>query len=66
MPRQHRSRKTRDVIRKLRADGWTVARKGPGDHVQWKHPSKPGLVTVDMGEPTGTLRNIYRAAEWEW
>lgn len=57
------------MIRKLRADGWTVARKGPGDHVQWKHPSKPGLVTVDMGEPeipTGTLRNIYRAAEWEW
>lgn len=57
------------MIQKLRADGWTVARKGPGDHVQWKHPSKPGLVTVDMGEseiPTGTLRNIYRAAEWEW
>ena len=69
MSSQHHSRKTRDVIRQLRKDGWSVARKGPGDHVQWKHPNKRGLVTINMGEPeipTGTLRNIYRAAEWEW
>jgi predicted RNA binding protein YcfA (HicA-like mRNA interferase family) len=69
MSRKHHSRKTREVIRKLREDGWTIARKGPGDHVQWKHPTKRGLVTVNMDEPeipTGTLRNIYRAAEWEW
>lgn len=69
MGRKHRTNKTRDVVKALKTDGWFVARKGPGDHVQYKHPTKTGLVTIDMGEPevpTGTLRSIYRAAEWEW
>ncbi len=63
------SRKTRDVVAKLKADGWMVARKGPGDHVQYKHPSKPGRVTLDAGAreiPTGTLRSIYKQAGWKW
>jgi hypothetical protein len=59
MPRQHRSRK--DPRRDPEAaSGWLDG---------GAQTSKPGLVTVDMGEseiPTGTLRNIYRAAEWEW
>lgn len=57
------------MTRALGADGWEVYRKGPGDHVQFKHPTKPGKVTVDMGEPeipTGTLRSIYRQAGWTW
>lgn len=69
MGNKHRARKTRDVIAALHADGWDVARKGPGDHVQFKHQTKPGKVTVDTGEPeipTGTLRSIYRQAGWEW
>ncbi|MGU3536328.1 type II toxin-antitoxin system HicA family toxin [Methylobacterium sp. A54F] len=64
-----RSRRTRDVLAALRADGWAVARRGPGDHVQFKHPEKPGKVTVDTGEPEiplGTLRSIYRQAGWAW
>jgi predicted RNA binding protein YcfA (HicA-like mRNA interferase family) len=64
-----RRRKTRDVVAALQADGWFVARKGPGDHLQFKHPVKPGKVTVDSGEPeipTGTLRSIYRQAGWDW
>lgn len=63
------SNKTRDVISRLLAEGWTVARKGPGDHVQYKHPQRPGRVTVDMGLreiPVGTLRSIHRQAGWEW
>ncbi|MFD1302131.1 type II toxin-antitoxin system HicA family toxin [Methylobacterium marchantiae] len=67
-PKGH-SRRTRDVIADLYGDGWNIDRKGPGDHVQFKHPSKPGRVTVDTGEPeipTGTLRSIYRQAGWEW
>ena len=63
------SNKTRDVISRLLAEGWTVARKGPGDHVQYKHPRRPGRVTVDMGVrelPVGTMRSIYRQAGWEW
>lgn len=65
----HRARKTRDVLAALHADGWMIARKGPGDHVQLKHPVKPGKVTVDSGEreiPLGTLRSIYRQAGWDW
>jgi len=36
---------SRDIIAKLEADGWYhVATKG--DHWQFKHPVKPGRVTV--------------------
>ncbi|MGF9693139.1 type II toxin-antitoxin system HicA family toxin [Rhizobium sp. 0TCS1.26] len=44
-------------------------RYGPGDHVQYVHPGRPGKVTLDMGVrevPTGTLRSIYRQAGWDW
>jgi hypothetical protein len=34
MGRAEHSNKTRDVAAKLSQDGWTIARKGPGDHVQ--------------------------------
>jgi predicted RNA binding protein YcfA (HicA-like mRNA interferase family) len=69
MGRTQHSIKTRDVTAKLRGDGWTIVRKGPGDHVQYKHATRPGRVTIDMGAreiPTGTLRSIYRQAGWEW
>jgi predicted RNA binding protein YcfA (HicA-like mRNA interferase family) len=35
--------KVRDVIRLIEADGWVRTR---GDHRQYKHPTKPGLVTI--------------------
>ncbi|HEX3885832.1 MAG TPA: type II toxin-antitoxin system HicA family toxin [Stellaceae bacterium] len=35
----------RDVIRALEADGWREARSR-GSHRQYRHPTKPGLVTV--------------------
>jgi predicted RNA binding protein YcfA (HicA-like mRNA interferase family) len=57
----------REVVRRLGADGWVVKRRGPGDHVQFVHPSKPGTVTVDMGArdiPIGTLRSVFRQAGW--
>ncbi len=69
MSRVDHSSKTRDVIRALAGDGWVIARKGPGDHVQYKHPTKPGRVTLDTGArdiPPGTLRSIYRQAGWTW
>ena len=53
----------------LRADGWFIKRKRPGDHVQYVHPTKPGKVTLDIGRdpiPVGTLRSIYRQAGWDW
>jgi predicted RNA binding protein YcfA (HicA-like mRNA interferase family) len=69
MGRSEHSAKTRDVIARLTAEGWYAARKGPGDHVQYKHPTRPGRVTIDTGareQTTGTLRSIYRQAGWEW
>jgi predicted RNA binding protein YcfA (HicA-like mRNA interferase family) len=39
--------KSRDVIRVLKADGWEEARS-KGSHLQMKHPTKPGTVTVPM------------------
>ena len=36
---------SRELIKRLKADGWyKVAQEG--DHVQFKHPTKPGRVTV--------------------
>jgi predicted RNA binding protein YcfA (HicA-like mRNA interferase family) len=69
MGRKDHSAKTRDIIRRLENEGWTVDRNGPGDHVQYRHPTLPGRVTIDTGsreQTTGTLRSIYRQAGWDW
>jgi predicted RNA binding protein YcfA (HicA-like mRNA interferase family) len=68
MPRKPRLYETRELIARLTAEGW-VARPGKGDHLVFKHPQKPGRVTVDKGVkevPVGTLRSIYRMAGWKW
>lgn len=54
------------VLRLLKDDGWEeVARRG--SHRQFKHPIKPGRVTV-AGKPTddlapGTLKSILKQAD---
>jgi predicted RNA binding protein YcfA (HicA-like mRNA interferase family) len=61
--------KPREIVRMLRDEGWDVKRRGPGDHVQYAHPTKPGKVTVDMGVeefPTKTLKSIFTQAGWGW
>lgn len=35
----------RDVIRLLKADGWHEVRQ-TGSHRHFKHPTRPGLITV--------------------
>ena len=45
--------KIRDVIATIEADGWRQVRQR-GSHRQYKHPSKPGLVTV-AGKPSDDL-----------
>jgi len=56
--------RSRDVIKALEADGWRqIAQRG--SHVQFKHPTKPGRVTVPHPErdiPKGTLRSIEKQA----
>jgi predicted RNA binding protein YcfA (HicA-like mRNA interferase family) len=39
--------KAREVIKALKADGWFEAR-ATGGHQHFKHPAKPGLVTVPI------------------
>ncbi|MDO8750309.1 MAG: type II toxin-antitoxin system HicA family toxin [Dehalococcoidia bacterium] len=58
----------RDVLRRLREDGWYVART-QGSHRVLKHPSKKGIVVV-AGHPSkdvapGTLKSIWKQAELE-
>ena len=58
--------KTRDILRLILDEGWyQVAQRG--SHRQFKHPVKPGRVTV-AGHPSqemdrGTLNNILKQAE---
>ena len=60
--------KVRDMIRVIERDGWYLDRTR-GSHRQYKHPVRPGLVTV-AGKPgddlaTGTLKSIWRQAGLE-
>ena len=55
----------RQVLRRLEQDGWYLVRVR-GSHRQYKHPTKPGLVTV-AGKPSedlapGTLNSIFKQA----
>jgi predicted RNA binding protein YcfA (HicA-like mRNA interferase family) len=50
----------------LEEDGWLLVRTR-GSHRQYKHPDKPGLVTVPHPKrdlPRGTVRSIFKQAGW--
>jgi predicted RNA binding protein YcfA (HicA-like mRNA interferase family) len=57
--------KVRDLIKLIENDGWYWVRT-QGSHHQYKHPTKPGLVTVpgNSGKElaVGTLNNILKQA----
>jgi len=58
--------KVRDILRLIEADGWyLIAQKG--SHRQYKHPIKPGRVTI-VGHPSreiapGTFNSILKQAQ---
>ena len=58
--------KIRDVIKMIETDGWyQVTTKG--SHRQYKHPTKPGRVTI-AGHPShdlaaGTLNSVLKQAQ---
>ena len=58
--------KVRDAIRIIEDDGWRQVGQ-EGSHRQFKHPVKPGRVTVaghpGADVPIGTLKNIFRKAQ---
>jgi len=57
--------KVRDVIKLLEDDGWRLDRQS-GSHRQFRHPTKPGTVTVagNLGAElkSGTLASVLRQA----
>lgn len=56
--------RSREVIRRIEADGWYEVRQA-GSHKQFRHPTKPGTVTVPHPKkemPVGTLRSISKAS----
>jgi predicted RNA binding protein YcfA (HicA-like mRNA interferase family) len=55
---------SRKVIQALKKDGWYEVRQA-GSHKQFKHPTKPGRVTVPHPQrniPLGTLKSIEKQA----
>lgn len=52
-----------DVLKKLKKDGWYVVDQ-VGSHVQLKHPTKPGRVTLPKHGskyiPIGTIKSIAK------
>jgi len=59
---------SREIIKKLKDDGWFLFHT-KGDHHQFKHPKKPGKVTVihpvkDI--PIEVLKSIFDQAGWDW
>ncbi len=59
--------KYRDLLKLLQADGWYVERI-VGSHMQLRHPTKPGTVTLAGGGklardvPAGTMNSVLKQA----
>ena len=59
--------KYRDLLQLIKNDGWRLVRQR-GSHMQYRHPVKPGTVTVPAGGkagkdvPAGTLNSILKQA----
>ena len=58
--------KVRDAIKMIERDGWFLVKSRGGIHRQFKHPWKPGRVTI-AGRPgddlaAGTLNSIRKQA----
>lgn len=54
--------RSREVIKRIEADGWEAVRQ-TGSHLHFRHPAKPGTVTVPHPKaeiPVGTLRSIEK------
>jgi predicted RNA binding protein YcfA (HicA-like mRNA interferase family) len=61
--------KVKEVIKLLEEDGWYQLKTKATDHRQFKHPTKPGKVTV-RGHLSETLsqfilNSIWKQAGWK-
>ncbi len=50
------------VIKQLKADGWYLYRQR-GSHRQFKHPDKPGKVTINGKKSTDITGNLLKSIE---
>lgn len=58
---------SREIIQRLKAEGWYEV-EGRGDHMNFKHPTRPGKVTVptkrkDLNKKTAN--SIFKQAGWK-
>lgn len=57
----------RELIRRIERDGWRLDRQ-KGSHMQYRHATKPGTVTIPAGGktgdevPVGALNSILKQA----
>jgi predicted RNA binding protein YcfA (HicA-like mRNA interferase family) len=57
----------RDIVKRIEQDGWFLERV-VGSHMQFRHPTKPGTVTIAAGGKLsrdvrpGTLNSILKQA----
>lgn len=59
-----KSYSSKELIKIIENDGWFLV-KSAGDHWQFKHPTKPGKVTIThpvKDVPIGTARSILKQA----
>jgi len=59
--------KYRDLVKQIESDGWLLNRT-VGSHMQFRHPTKSGTVTISAGGkmnkdvPPGTMNSILKQA----
>jgi predicted RNA binding protein YcfA (HicA-like mRNA interferase family) len=57
--------KVKELIKLIEEDGWAQVRMR-GSHRQFRHPDKPGIVTVsgkpNVDVPPGTLNSVLKQA----
>lgn len=59
---------SKKILKLLIKDGW-VHHHTKGSHWQFKHPDKPGKVTLPHPKkdiPVGTVQNIFKQAGLKW
>jgi len=55
----------REIAKIIKSDGWEEIKSNAGGHNQYKHPTKPGRVTIPShgGDiPKGTVNSVLKQA----
>ncbi|MCP5467784.1 MAG: type II toxin-antitoxin system HicA family toxin [Deltaproteobacteria bacterium] len=58
---------SKEILKRLKKEGWFLVHS-KGSHQQWKHPNKPGRVTLPHPKkdlPIGTIKSIFIQAGWK-